>query len=189
MAHRFQHSEVMDTYQSAILSYSGDAISADSIWLDLPEKQRAQARPEFIYDARVVTADYLINNIEQAFQAWQDAPWSERIDFSTFFRMSYQPGIPDKGYWFGYDLGEDNDYLFAGVGFCPNSDQNMIEPGDLYELFYFKDQWISLGQQMASNNHLIYDNAPVGALLWLRNLTKGKEERVFTYENKKQIWW
>ena len=110
-------------------------------------------------------------------------------DYSTFFRMSYQPGIPEKGYWFGYDLGEDNDYLFAGVGFCPNSDQNMIEPGDLYELFYFKDQWISLGQQMASNNHLIYDNAPVGALLWLRNLTKGKEERVFTYENKKQIWW
>ena len=27
------------------------------------------------------------------------------------------------------------------------------------------------------------------ALLWLRNLTKGREERPFTYENGRQIWW
>ena len=94
-------------------------------------------------------------------------------DYSTFFRMSYQPGIPEKGYWFGYDLGENNNYLITRVEFCPNSNQNMVEPGDFYELFYFKDQWISLGQQVATDNYLLYNNAPVGALFWLRNLSKG----------------
>jgi hypothetical protein len=26
-------------------------------------------------------------------------------------------------------------------------------------------------------------------LYLLQNLTKGKEERIFTYENGKQVWW
>ena len=30
---------------------------------------------------------------------------------------------------------------------------------------------------------------PDNALLLLHNTTKGKEERIFTYENKKQVWW
>lgn len=36
---------------------------------------------------------------------------------------------------------------------------------------------------------VVYDNVPQKALLWLRNLTKYCEERPFTYENGKQIWW
>ena len=39
----------------------------------------------------------------------------------------------------------------------------------------------------ALNTH--YDNVPGNALLLLRNHTKGKEERIFTYENDEQIWW
>ncbi len=30
---------------------------------------------------------------------------------------------------------------------------------------------------------------PKGALLWLKNHTQGKEERIFTYEDGKQVWW
>lgn len=33
------------------------------------------------------------------------------------------------------------------------------------------------------------DNVPTNALLLLRNHTKGKEERIFTYENGEQVWW
>ena len=36
---------------------------------------------------------------------------------------------------------------------------------------------------------LHFDNVPDNALLLLHNTTKGKEERIFTYENKKQVWW
>ena len=36
---------------------------------------------------------------------------------------------------------------------------------------------------------LVYDNVPAGALLILHNHTKGKEERIFTYENGRQVWW
>lgn len=110
-------------------------------------------------------------------------------DNSTFFRITNTPGVPKKGYWFGYDLGITNNYYFTGVEYCPMSDQNMIEPGDIYELFYFKDKWISLGIKITTNNHLIYENVPEGALLWLKDKTKGKEERIFTYENGRQVWW
>ena len=35
---------------------------------------------------------------------------------------------------------------------------------------------------------LVYE-APAGALYWLRNLTEGREERIFSYENGRQVWW
>ena len=36
---------------------------------------------------------------------------------------------------------------------------------------------------------LEYGNAPARALFRLHNRTKGSEERIFTYEDGKQIWW
>jgi hypothetical protein len=36
---------------------------------------------------------------------------------------------------------------------------------------------------------LYYDDAPTNALFRLRNHSKGKEERIFTYEDGKQVWW
>lgn len=49
----------------------------------------------------------------------------------------------------------------------------------------------SLGRQVGSRQlqYLEYDNVPDNALLLLRNLTKGKEERIFTCEDGKQVWW
>ena len=60
---------------------------------------------------------------------------------------------------------------------------------DLYELFFWDNEWISLGEKHATGHALRYDNVPKNALLWLRNKTKGHEERPFTYENGMQIWW
>lgn len=75
--------------------------------------------------------------------------------------------------------------LYVGRG-----DGNTIEIGDSYELFYWdKKTWKSLGKQTAEWITLTYSNAPTGALFWLRDLTKGKEERIFTYEKGKQVWW
>jgi len=49
--------------------------------------------------------------------------------------------------------------------------------------------FVSLGQQTASDTLLVYKKCPKNAVFWLRNLSGGKEERVFTYENNRQIWW
>lgn len=72
----------------------------------------------------------------------------------------------------------------------PRNDGNGIYPGEKYELFYFdKDGWTSLGQQVATEPFLDYLNVPDNALLWLRNLTNGVEERIFTWENGVVRFW
>lgn len=100
----------------------------------------------------------------------------------SYFDIS---GLKDT--WLGLDFGKQT--FLKELFFCPRTDDNDIAPGDTYELFYWDKQWVSLGKQIAEENILTYDNVPQNALLWLRNLTKGHEERPFTYENGKQIWW
>ena len=89
--------------------------------------------------------------------------------------------------WVGGDLRKAQNIGY--IEFAPRNDDNCVSPGDEYELFFWDNEWISLGQKTAVDYSLVYDNAPKGALLWLKNLTKGKEERPFTYENGKQVWW
>lgn len=50
------------------------------------------------------------------------------------------------------------------------------------------EKWISLGRRIAEEFYLDYE-VPRNALLWLRNCTKGVEERIFTIEKGKQVWW
>lgn len=77
----------------------------------------------------------------------------------------------------------------SAIEFCPRTDDNDISPGDQYELFYWHDEWLSLGSRRAEDYQLTFDNVPQGALLWLRDFTKGKEERPFTIDNGTQKWW
>lgn len=42
---------------------------------------------EIKLDIRNITADYLIQNIETAFTAWEEAPWKDEVDFETFCRF------------------------------------------------------------------------------------------------------
>lgn len=91
--------------------------------------------------------------------------------------------------WLGLDFGKQVEV--NKLVYLPRSDDNFIKEGELYELFYWDKEWRSLGQQTGSRQlqYLEYDNVPDNALLLLRNLTKGKEERIFTYEDGKLIWW
>lgn len=76
------------------------------------------------------------------------------------------------------------------VRYLPRNDDNNIEPGNTYELMYWNtDRWKSLGVHIAEADSLTYEGVPGNALLLLRNHTRGKEERVFTYENNTQVWW
>ena len=59
-----------------------------------------------------------------------------------------------------------------------------------YELFYHGGikGWISLGKQIAEGTELYYEGVPDGALLWLHNHTRGKEERCFYMKDGKQLF-
>lgn len=90
--------------------------------------------------------------------------------------------------WIGIDAGKA--VYIDRVRCVPRSDDNGIHYGDSYELFYWgNDNWISLKTKIADSKILEYNNVPSGAVLLLRNNTRGADERIFTYENDKQRWW
>ena len=92
--------------------------------------------------------------------------------------------------WVGLDLGRFVE--ISKICYLPRTDDNFIRDGEEYELCYWDgDGWASLGRQTGSRvtQELVYDNVPRNALLLLHNHTEGKEERIFTYENGKQVWW
>jgi hypothetical protein len=88
--------------------------------------------------------------------------------------------------WIGLDLNEKKKISY--VSYSPRSDQNGIVKGMTYELFYWDEGWRSLGKKIAPNDYIVYSKVPMNALLYLKNLTEGKEERIFLYENDQQKW-
>ncbi|MBK5723098.1 hypothetical protein JGH11_19710, partial [Dysgonomonas sp. Marseille-P4677] len=101
----------------------------------------------------------------------------------TFFDASQSDNC-----WVGMDFGTP--VSIGHISFLPRNDGNCIEIGDEYELMYWdNNSWQSLGKQIANELQLQYKNCPSNALFLLHNHTKGKEERIFTYENNEQIWW
>ena len=72
----------------------------------------------------------------------------------------------------------------------PRNDDNWINEGEVYELFYFgTDGWISCGEKRAVADYVEYSNVPSEALYLLRNLSKGTEERPFTWQDGKMVFW
>lgn len=103
-------------------------------------------------------------------------------DCLTYFDSGKIPSL-----WVGLDLSVP--VQIDSIGFCPRTDDNDIAPGDEYELFYWDNEWISLGRKTAVCRMLTFDGVPSNALFWLRDLTKGREERPFIYEDERQIWY
>jgi len=105
-------------------------------------------------------------------------------DVLTFFDAPIFTGA-----WVGLKF--DKPQNISKLVYLPRNDDNFIRDGELYELFYWDTDWKSLGKQIgnADTQELIYNKVPDNALLLLRNLSKGVEERIFTYENQKQAWW
>lgn len=111
---------------------------------------------------------------------------------------------PDKAFdgdWLTYFSCDMASYGWLGVDFqrpvniekfrcIPRSDDNGIRTGDEYELFYWGDHaWCSLGRKIGETEVLHFDSVPGNALFLLKNLSRGKEERIFTYSEDMQIWW
>lgn len=97
-------------------------------------------------------------------------------------------GNSPDGHWVGLALSRPASV--STIRFIPRNDGNGIEIGDTYALYVWQSvQWKCVHTEIASKNMLTIQNVPQGALYVLRNLSKGHEERIFTYEHGKQIWW
>lgn len=97
-------------------------------------------------------------------------------------------GTGPDGNWVGLELSEPSDV--ASITYMPRNDGNCVEVGDKYQLLvYDKGRWNTLAWIRAKDTKLVLKNIPSGGLYLLRDRTKGKEERIFTYENDKQVWW
>lgn len=97
---------------------------------------------------------------------------------------SYDYKDPSGG-WAGLDLGEPR--YIAKIAYTPRNRDNYIRPGDRFELFYCDDEWESLGIVIPETDSLVYQ-VPKNALLYLKNHSRGVQERIFLYREGKQIW-
>lgn len=90
--------------------------------------------------------------------------------------------------WTGYDFGKP--VSVTSIHFVTANDDNIVNRGEAYELFYWDGiDTVSLGRQVAKDYFLHYTDVPEGALYLLRNRTKGSQERIFTYEHDRIIFW
>ncbi len=92
-----------------------------------------------------------------------------------------------NGGWVGLKLKKPT--RVSMIRFMPRTDGNIVEQSDEYELVYWNNGWKSCGIKTAVTDSLIFNNIPRGALYLLHDRSKGNEERIFTYENGKQVWW
>jgi len=92
-----------------------------------------------------------------------------------------------NGAWVGLEFEKPQN--IGKVRYIMRNDGNFIQKDELYELFYADYYgWKSMGVKMAKSDSIIYENVPKNAIYLLKDHSGGVEERIFTYENGKQLW-
>ena len=152
---------------------------------------------------RMLSADGSFGSISelQFFMSGSEIPAAGRIIGTPGYGPAWGINNVFDGSWLTSYDGPDADGNWYGMAFdqsvtidrfrcAPRTDDNLIHSGDTYELKYWGGQnWVSLGKQIAKEKYLVFDKVPANAILWLSDLTQGREERIFTYENERQVWW
>lgn len=110
-------------------------------------------------------------------------PYTNVVDGDPYTSFVYEKV---SGGWVGLAL--PSPMVIDSIVYTPRNRRNFIEAGDDYELLYCDKEWKSLGRKRAVSDSIIF-NAPVGALLYLKNYSRGNQERIFEYTNGKQIFW
>lgn len=97
----------------------------------------------------------------------------------------------EKETYVGIDLGTNNVKQISKIRFIPRTDDNIVTYNEEYELFYWReDAWVSLGSNKAGKtNTVLFKQVPTNALLLLKNRKGGTENRIFTYQKGKQLFW
>ena len=112
----------------------------------------------------------------------------------------YTPQWPDRSWGHGWNVvlaNRGKNIVFSGGDTNPGVPHYLdSKMAKVYRRSYAPDpvlmdlhSWTSMGKQVARTVSLEYHDVPSGGLYWLRDLSKGKEERIFTYELGEQVWW
>lgn len=106
------------------------------------------------------------------------------FDGDPYTSMDYRE---PSGGWVGMDFGRP--VHIGKLVYMPRNRDNFIRTGDRYELFYATATgWESLGEQTAESDSLVY-KVPRGALLYLRDHTRGSDDRIFEMVDGRQKLW
>jgi hypothetical protein len=105
------------------------------------------------------------------------------FDGSTTTCFDY---LEPSGGWAGLDAGRE--VTISQIAYSPSNRDNYVCPDNEYELFYCDGEWKSAGRIKAMSDSLLYKAVPENALLLLHDYTRGKDERIFTYEKEGQSW-
>lgn len=91
----------------------------------------------------------------------------------------------------GYQVGLDlcSPYRIDSIVLFPQNDDNFVKPFTSYELQCFDSTWISLEKITSSGYSITFKDVPSNALFRLHCPDGGNEERIFTWENNRQVWW
>ena len=86
------------------LSYANyDEASAAMSALEKESGEVHYGRGETVHDTQTITSEYLINNIDLAFQSWQNNPWSIEVSFEDFceYILPYRGSNEPVEFWRG----------------------------------------------------------------------------------------
>lgn len=102
--------------------------------------------------------------------------------------LTYSQSDEETGAWIGMDFGVPTS--IRKVRCVPRFDDNGIRAGDRYQLKVWQEgRWKILKDTIPEDKIIYFKDIPVGGLYLLSNLTRGIEERFFTYEKDRQIFW
>lgn len=153
-------------------------MSSKGGYCNIAELQFYKAGTDTIAKGNIIGTERIYQN---------DQKWAKENAFDGDWLTIFHAEQPSGG-WVGLDFGQP--ISIDRVRCIPRSDDNNVRVGDYYELLYWgKDDWVSLGIKEANERSIKYNLVPENALLLLRNLTRGKQERIFIYKKEKQIWW
>jgi hypothetical protein len=70
------------------------------------------------------------------------------------------------------------------------TEQVEFNAGKYYTLYYWNEKWEKVGNEIAANGPLTFNNVPSNAIYWLVEEDSRKEERIFTIDKQgNQVWW
>ena len=67
--------------------------------------------------------------------------------------------------------------------------KSFLNNGQEYELFFWDDGWQSHGKAISGDSPLTFEGVPAEGLYWLVGTDSDHEERIFTIEERVQVWW
>lgn len=97
----------------------------------------------------------------------------------------------DKGAALGFDL--EKPYKIDKIRFYPKMrftiDTEVTEHRTYVLKLWQNDSWVPLETAVADTKVLTFKNIPSHGLYLIKDIGKDAQQRIFTYQNGKQIWW